>query len=106
MSSHLLADLERVSDHVIVLAQGQTQLCDEVETVLKEHELLVGPRQTAKDLGEGVHIIHETHTVKQSTLLVRLAKGAKVPAHWQRHEPNIEEIILAYMGQAKEGGDQ
>lgn len=103
MSSHLLADLERVSDHVIVLAAGQTQLCDDIETVLDEHKLLVGPRDHAKDLGDGVRVIHETHTAKQSTLLVRVAKGTKLPAHWQKHEPNIEEIILAYMGQAKEG---
>jgi ABC-2 type transport system ATP-binding protein len=104
MSSHLLADLERVSDHVVVLASGQTQLCDDIETVLEEHKLLVGPRESAKDLGDGVSAIHETHTAKQSTLLVRLDKGAKVPKHWQQHDPNIEEIILAYMGQAREGG--
>jgi hypothetical protein len=66
--------------------------------------LLVGAREHGKNLGEGIHAIHETHTARQSTLLVRLDKGVKVPAHWQQHEPNIEEIILAYMGQAKEGG--
>jgi ABC-2 type transport system ATP-binding protein len=103
MSSHLLADLERVSDHVVVLASGKTQLCDDIETVLKEHKLLVGPRH-AKDLVDGVTVIHETNTAKQSTLLVRTNGKAKLPAHWQQHEPNIEEIILAYMGQAKEGG--
>jgi len=103
MSSHLLADLERVSDHVIVLAAGKTQLCEDIETVLGEHKLLVGPREHAAKL-DGVNIIHETHSAKQSTLLVRVTKGAKVPPHWQQHEPNIEEIILAYMGQAKEGG--
>ncbi|HXR50200.1 MAG TPA: ABC transporter ATP-binding protein [Verrucomicrobiae bacterium] len=104
MSSHLLADLERVSDHVIVLASGKTQLCDDIETVLQDHKLIVGPREHAKNLGDGISVIHETHTVKQSTLLVRLSHGAKLPNHWQQHEPNIEEIILAYMGQAKEGG--
>lgn len=106
MSSHLLADLERVSDHVIVLAAGKTQLCDGIETVLNEHKLLVGPREHAKDLPDAVAVIHETHTAKQSTLLVRLGKGAKLPTHWQQHEPNIEEIILAYMGQAKERGEK
>src|SRR5581483_5176026 len=47
MSSHLLADLERVCDHVIVLAAGKTQLCDDIESVLGEHKLLVGPREHA-----------------------------------------------------------
>lgn len=102
MSSHLLADLERVSDHVIVLASGKTQLCDNIENILGEHKILIGPRNNNKF--DGVTIIHETHTAKQSTLLARIIKGAKVPSGWQKHEPNIEEIILAYMGQVKEGG--
>lgn len=106
MSSHLLADLERVSDHVIVLAAGKTQLCDNIETVLENHKLLIGPRKDSTKSESGYNIIHETHTAKQSTLLVRLNKGSKVPKHWQQHEPNIEEIILAYMDQAKEGGAQ
>jgi ABC-2 type transport system ATP-binding protein len=104
MSSHLLADLERVSDHVIVLAAGKTQLCDNIETVLESHKLLVGPRQANTKDEVGYSVIHETHTAKQSTLLVRLDAKTKLPVHWQQHEPNIEEIILAYMGQAKEGG--
>jgi ABC-2 type transport system ATP-binding protein len=106
MSSHLLADLERVSDHIIVLAAGQTQLCDNIERVMNEHKLLIGPRDHARSLGDAVSLIHETHTAKQSTFLVRLRKGTTIPKHWQQHEPNIEEIILAYMGQAKEGGIQ
>jgi ABC-2 type transport system ATP-binding protein len=46
MSSHLLADLERVCDHIIILASGETQLCDEIEHALKAHKLLVGPPGT------------------------------------------------------------
>ncbi|HSX17370.1 MAG TPA: ABC transporter ATP-binding protein [Patescibacteria group bacterium] len=103
MSSHLLADLERVCDHVIVVATGKTQICDDIDTVLNEHRILVGPREHASSL-DGINVIHETHTAKQSTLLVRLTKDAKISKHWQQHEPNVEEIILAYMGQAKEGG--
>jgi len=106
MSSHLLADLERVSDHVIVLASGKTQLCDDIETVLNEHLILVGPRQTVGHLGDKLSIIHQTQTARQSTLLVRGTVPKKLPSGWQRHEPNIEEIILAYMGQAKEGGER
>jgi ABC-2 type transport system ATP-binding protein len=105
MSSHLLTDLERVSDHVIVLAAGKTQLCDDIDAVLATHKLLVGPRAHGATIN-GCTIIHETHTAKQSTLLVHIDTGTKLPAHWQQHEPNIEEIILAYMGQAKEGGAQ
>lgn len=104
MSSHLLADLERVSDHVIVLAEGKTQLCDGIDSVLKEHRLLVGPN--GKELDGGFKVIHATHTARQSTLLVRADAKKKLPSGWQSHEPNIEEIILAYMGQTHEGGQR
>jgi ABC-2 type transport system ATP-binding protein len=104
MSSHLLADLERVSDHVIVLASGKTQLCEDIETVLKQHKILVGPRANSKKLPESIVVIHETNAARQATLLVRAKGRPKLPAGWQAHEPNIEEIILAYMGQAHSTG--
>jgi len=85
-----------------VLAAGTTQLCDTIDNVLRRHRLLVGPRGAAA--GNGIRIIHETHTAKQSTLLVRLDENARPSQQWQQQEPNIEEIILAYMGQAQEGG--
>ncbi len=103
MSSHLLADLERVSDHVIVLAAGKTQLCDNIEDVIDGHKILVGPRKEKANDEEGFSVIHETHTSKQTTLLVRLDGKTKISSHWRQEEPNIEEIILAYMGQTKEG---
>lgn len=101
MSSHLLSDLERISDHVIVLTSGKTQLCDDLKTVLETHALLIGPRQTAKGLGDGFTVINETHAARQSTLLVRTQGHLTLPEQWQRHKPNIEEIILAYMSQDK-----
>lgn len=107
MSSHLLADLERISDHVVVLAAGKTQLCDSIKTVLDTHALLVGQKRNTRRPGEGFTIINETHTPHQSTLLVRIEGRPELPEHWQRHKPNIEEIILAYMSQnndLQEGG--
>lgn len=105
MSSHLLADLERVSDHVIILADSQTQLCDHIDHVLKTHRLLVGPRQelsASKDYA----VVQATHAPKQSTILIRTASGHRFHASgWQVHEPNIEEIVLAYMGQDKQQRD-
>jgi len=45
MSSHLIADIERVCDHLILLAGSRVQLCGDIETVLAEHRFLVGPRK-------------------------------------------------------------
>lgn len=99
MSSHLLADLERVSDHVIILAEAKTQLCDSIDHVLQTHRLLVGSRR--QEANDAYTVIQATHTARQSTLVVRLHQPHFKDPHWQVHVPNIEEVVLAYMGQGQ-----
>ena len=56
LSSHLLHDLERVCDHVILLAASRTQLCDDIDDVLASHRMLVGPRGPVSDIEPSVHV--------------------------------------------------
>lgn len=101
MSSHLLADLERVCDHIIILASGETQLCDDIDEVLKSHKLLVGKRQFETS-NESYTVIQQTHTSKESTLLVRLKNSTFRDPRWQVRNVDIEEVVLAYMGQKRD----
>jgi ABC-type multidrug transport system ATPase subunit len=43
LSSHLVSDLERVCDHLILLAGSRVQLAGDIDTLLAEHKVLVGP---------------------------------------------------------------
>jgi ABC-2 type transport system ATP-binding protein len=104
MSSHLLADLERVCDHIIILASGETQLCDDIDKVLKSHKLLVGKRQDSVSSNEYT-IIQETNTAKETTLLIRLNSNEFRHKDWHVHDVDIEEIVLAYMGQKRNVSD-
>jgi ABC-2 type transport system ATP-binding protein len=97
LSSHLLHDLERVCDHVILLASSRTQICDDIDSVLASHRLLLGPRRTASDSGRGFDVIKATHTANQTRLLVRLDRPVLDPV-WEVNEVSLEEIVLAYMG--------
>jgi len=45
LSSHLLADLERVCDYLIVLQAARVQVLGPVDDLLERHRLLVGPRR-------------------------------------------------------------
>lgn len=105
MSSHLLADLERVCDHLILLASGQTQLCDSIENIIATHKLLAGPRDE-KPMSSEYRIIKETHAANETDLLVRLKDPKFRSTKWHAHEVNVEDIILAYMEQAKREGDE
>jgi ABC-2 type transport system ATP-binding protein len=98
LSSHILADLERVCDRLVILAAGQTQLVGSIEEIVAEHRLLTGPRDSADDVTRLHDIVRESHAERQTTLLVR-ANGHVYDSRWTVHELDLEEIVLAYLGQ-------
>jgi len=98
LSSHLIADIERVCDHLILLAASRVQLCGDVDTLLAEHRILTGPRRDTAVIARTHTIVREDTTPRQTTLLVRLSGPVADPA-WAVAEPNLEEIVLGYMSQ-------
>jgi ABC-2 type transport system ATP-binding protein len=99
LSSHLVADLERVCDYLVVLVESRVQIAGEVDTLLATHRRLVGPRRDPASLPGGQEVIEESHTDLQSTLLVRCDGPVLDPA-WTVVELSLEDIVLAYMGNA------
>jgi ABC-2 type transport system ATP-binding protein len=101
LSSHLMADLERVCDYLIVLAASQVRLAGEVSELLASHRRLSGPRRDPGTLPAGQDIIEESHTDKQSTFLVRTGEPVRDPA-WTVTPVSLEELVLAYMNPAND----
>lgn len=101
LSSHLVHDLERVCDHVVLLAAGRAQVCGDIDDVVSAHRMLVGPRQATATIGDGVTVIRATHANRQSRLLVHLDGPWHDPI-WETSEVGLEEIVLAYMGYDEE----
>lgn len=97
LSSHLVADLERVCDYLILVAGGCVQLSGEVDELLATHRRLSGPRRASGRLPLSQQVIEESHTDRQSMLLVRTEKPIIDPA-WTVEEVSLEDIVLAYMG--------
>ena len=71
LSSHLVADLERVCDYLVVLVASKVRVAGEVSDLLASHHRLSGPRRDPGSLPAGQVVITESHTDKQSSLLVR-----------------------------------
>jgi ABC-2 type transport system ATP-binding protein len=101
MSSHLLADLERVCDHVIILAAGKTQLCNDIDHVLKTHKLLVGPPGKLP-VSNDFSVIQETRSSTATHAIVRIKTPKFTISGWHVREVDIEEIVLAYMGHSRD----
>jgi ABC-2 type transport system ATP-binding protein len=99
MSSHLVADLERVADYLVVLVDSRVRITGEVDDLLATHYLLTGPRRRAASLPASQQVITESHTGRQSTFLVRSSEPVIDPA-WTVDEVSLEDLVLAYMGHA------
>ena len=101
LSSHIVSELERVCDHLVILAAGGVRLAGSIEEILASHRLLVGPLVDGEAVArehEKHAVIHESHTERQSTLLVRL-NSSPVDARWQSGDVGLEDVVLAYLGQ-------
>ena len=105
LSSHLVADLERACDYPVVLTAARVQLAGEVDELLATHHRLSGARRDPATLPAGLEVIQASHTDRQSTMLVRSDGPIRDPA-WTVSQVGLEDLVLAYMGQAPGAGPQ
>jgi ABC-type multidrug transport system ATPase subunit len=99
LSSHIIADLERVCDYLIILSASRAQLVGEIDEIVRTHKLLVGPRADPTAVASIHNVIETSHTPRQTTLLVRL-NGAIFDHTWEVRDVSLEDIVLAYLGQS------
>jgi ABC-2 type transport system ATP-binding protein len=96
LSSHLLADLERVCDYLIVLHASRVQLVGTVDDIVAGHRRIVGPRRDGEHIAGVASVVLASHTDRQSTLLVR-TDGDITDPDFSVHEVGLEDLILAYL---------
>jgi ABC-2 type transport system ATP-binding protein len=100
MSSHLVADLERISEYLVVLVDSRVQVAGQIDRLLASHQLLTGPRRDPAIMPANQHVITASHTDRQSTILVRSDEPVLDPS-WAVDHIDLEDLVLAYMGQAR-----
>jgi ABC-2 type transport system ATP-binding protein len=96
LSSHVLAELERVADYLIVLSQGRVQVAGEVDDLLASHRVFTGPAAEAATHSEWP-VVHVRQGDVQAHLLVRVTGDDPVPPGWEAHPVGLEELALAYL---------
>ncbi|MBN6056627.1 ABC transporter ATP-binding protein [Nonomuraea sp. RK-328] len=96
LSSHLVSDLERVCDFLIVLVDSRVQVAGEMEELLATHHRLTGPRRDPDRLPADQHVVSARHTDRQSTYVVRTDAPIHDPA-WTVTRLSLEDLVLAYM---------
>ena len=95
-SSHIIADLDRICDYLIILSASQVQVASDTESLLATHKRLIGPCDREASLGRTHTILQTRASERQSTLLVR-SHGPILDPAWEVREASLEDIILAYL---------
>jgi ABC-2 type transport system ATP-binding protein len=98
LSSHLVSDVERACDYLVVLIGSRIRVSGDIEELLATHHRLTGPRREVTRLPGDQEVISQSHTDRQSTLIVRTAQPILDPA-WTVTRLTLEDLVLAYLGQ-------
>jgi ABC-2 type transport system ATP-binding protein len=97
LSSHLVSDVERACDHLVVLVESRVQVAGDIDHLLATHHRLTGPRRDPATVPADQEVIAASHTDRQTTLLVRTEGPIHDPV-WDVSQLTLEDVVLAYMG--------
>ena len=98
LSSHVLAELERVADYLVLVSRGSVQMAGEVDDLLARHRVLTGPASESERYAQQWNVVHASRSASQAHLLVRCdGTSDPVPPGWEAHSVTLEELTLAYL---------
>jgi len=104
LSSHVLSDLARVCDWLVIIDSGRVQLADSIDVLLSEHRRVIGPVELADGLTTRVPVITQQRGERQAVLLIRPGTAElMLDPRWQVAEPPLEDLVLAYLGRSQAG---
>jgi ABC-2 type transport system ATP-binding protein len=84
-----------------VLTASRVRVAGETEALLASHHRVSGPRRDSRAYPTSWEVIEESHTDKQSVLLVRTDEQILDPA-WTVRPVSLEDLVLAYMRPPKD----
>ncbi len=98
LSSHVLTELERVADYLVLVSHGNIQVAGEVEDLLATHCMLTGPASESELYTRQWNVVHASSAASQVRLLVRYdGTSNPVPPGWEARSVTLEELTLAYL---------
>ena len=97
LSSHVLSELERVCDYLVLLSRGSVQIAGTVDDLVASHRVFTGPADQADAVAAALPVVRQRRAGRQASLLVRTTNHPTVPAGWQDEPSNLEEIVLSYL---------
>jgi len=96
-SSHVISELERVADYLILLTHGQVQMAGGIDDLLAGHAMLSGPAEESGAVTERFPVVQSRSAGRHAQLLVRTNGRSAPPAGWESEDVSLEELVLAYL---------
>jgi len=96
LSSHLLADLQRSCDYLVLLSSSRVQIAEETERLVAGYVLATGPRAHADSIAAVHEVVQASYTDRQAILLIRTS-GPILDPVWITRPASLEAIVIAYM---------
>ncbi len=96
-SSHVVSELERVADYLVLMARGRLQLTGPIDEILADHTVLAGPAEGADHVAEQFGVVHVEEAARRVQLLVRHDQSVDVPLGWEASPPSLDDLVLAYL---------
>jgi ABC-2 type transport system ATP-binding protein len=95
-SSHVVAELERVCDYLVVMSRTQVQLAGATDDLLAAHARLIGPGGAAGVPAGVAAVLERSASDAQTVLLARLS-GPVADPRWESRPVSVEDIALGYL---------
>ncbi|QMW67590.1 ABC transporter ATP-binding protein [Mumia sp. ZJ1417] len=96
LSSHLVSDLERACDFLVVLVDSEVRVAGDLDDLLASHRRMTGARRPSDAAPAGHHVVTASHTERQSTFVVR-TDGPLIDPSWDATPLGLEDLVLAYL---------
>jgi ABC-2 type transport system ATP-binding protein len=96
-SSHVVSELERVADYLILMSHGRVQMVGRIDDLLARHVVLSGPTDEAQRVAKLFVVIQSQHAGRQSQFVARTNASAELPKGWVAENISLDELVLAYL---------
>jgi ABC-2 type transport system ATP-binding protein len=92
-STHLIDDLQRTCDHLVVLGQGSLLLSGSIDEIVEGHAVLIGPPD--RPLPRSCTVVGGHRSVGHQHLVA--SSAPVIDPAWQVQTPTLDEIVLAHL---------
>lgn len=96
-SSHVVSELERVADYLILMSHGRVQMVGMIDDLLSKHVVLSGPTEEAASVAEELIVVQTQRAGRQTQFVARVDASVEFPSSWSAESISLDELVLAYL---------